>query len=120
MKNKTFNIFKIEYSWYEGEYEATFLGKWIEQREFEKDLIKAKKFAEGLIGKETKDFDYLGKGYNVECLPEYYNQIIWFLMIKLRYTVCYMNNNLRYNVDSGEDNIQVRREEEKVEREDLK
>ncbi|MBU1004777.1 MAG: hypothetical protein KJ561_03030, partial [Nanoarchaeota archaeon] len=109
----------LDYSWYEGEYESTFLGKCVELKEFEKDLVKAKKFAEGLIGKKIKDHDYLGRGYTVECLPEYYDQVIWFLINKLKYITCYMEDGIRYNIldDNG---IMVRRLREKVEREDLK
>ena len=86
MEEKTFNIFRIEYSWYEGEHDETLVGNYVERNEFEKDLIKAKEFAESLMGIEIKNFeDYLGKGYSVECLPQFYNQIIWFLTNKLNY-----------------------------------
>ena len=40
-----FNIFKIEYSWPEDEHEVTLLGKNVEVKEFEKDLLEAKDFA---------------------------------------------------------------------------
>lgn len=76
MKNKIFRIFKIEYNWYEGEHGEIFLGKYVEKEKFEKDLTKAKQFAKSLIGKKVKHQNYLGKGYSVECLPEYYQQII--------------------------------------------
>ncbi|MBU0627922.1 MAG: hypothetical protein KKC75_01925 [Nanoarchaeota archaeon] len=55
----------------------------------------------------------------MECLPEYYDQVIWFLINKLKYITCYMEDGIRYNIldDNG---IMVRRLREKVEREDLK
>ncbi len=93
------NIFKIEYDWCEGEHEETLLGKNVEREEFEKDTIKAKKFAESLIGTKIKKGNYLGKGYCVQCLPEYYEQIIWFLTKKLKYVVCNFDSDIRYNVD---------------------
>ena len=40
-----FNIFKIEYTWYEEDYGKTLLCKNVERKEFEKDLIEAKNFA---------------------------------------------------------------------------
>ena len=67
------NIFKIEYNWYEGEHWEILLGKDVEAKKFEEDLIKAKEFAESLMGNEIKEGDYLGKGYMVQCLPEFYN-----------------------------------------------
>lgn len=100
MKNKSFNIFKIEYNWCEGEHEETFMEKDVDKDQFERDLIKAKEFAESLMGKEVKD-NYLGKGYSVECLPEYYEQIIWFLTNKMGYIECYFDDNISYHVDDN-------------------
>lgn len=85
MNEKTFNIFKIEYSLYEGEYSEIFLGKTINIKDFEADLIKAKKFAKSLMGK---------KYYCVDCLPEFYQQIIDFLINKLEYIECSLNEEL--------------------------
>jgi len=51
------NIFKLEYDWYEGEHEETLLGKETTEQEFEIDLIKARKFAESLIGNKVKRGD---------------------------------------------------------------
>ena len=96
-----FNIFKIEYDWYEGEHEEILLGKNIDKKKFEKDLIEAKNFALGLIGNEIKNKDYLGKGYSVECLPEFYEQIIWFLINKKGYIECYFDENTKYNIDDS-------------------
>ena len=90
---KDFNIFKIEYHWYEGEHEETLLVKEIEPEKFEEDLMEAKKFAESLIGIEIKDYDYLGKGYSTECLPEFYEQILWYLTNKLGYIYCNHDNH---------------------------
>ena len=50
-----FNLFKIKYTWYEGEYEETSLGKNVKIEEFEKDLIGARDFAKSLIGKKLKN-----------------------------------------------------------------
>lgn len=120
-RNTAFYIFKIGYQWYEGEHEETFLGKDVEQKEFEKDLIKAKKFAESLIGKKIKRDDYLGKGYAVECLPEYYNQIVWFLINKLRYIECYIDKEITYTVDDTfNKKIILTRVEEQIKHYELK
>src|SRR3989344_9614770 len=97
------NVFKIEYHWYEGEHEETLLAKSIEREAFEKDIIKAKEFAEGLIGKEVKTGKYLGKGYRIGCLPEYYEQIIWFLTEKLGYFICHFEEKIHYTIDDSSD-----------------
>lgn len=120
-KNRAFNIFKIEYTWYEGEHEKTFLGKDVEQKEFEKDLIKAKEFAESLIGKKIEDGNYLGKGYAVECLPEYYEQIVGFLINNLGYIKCYIDKEITYMVDDPSDKkISLIRLEEQIKHHELK
>ena len=115
-----FNLFKIEYDWYEGEHYETLIGKKVSSEEFEKDLLKAKKFAEGLIGKKVKSGNYLGKGYSVECLPEFYEQITWYLTKKLGYIYCYYDNYVCYSVgDSQEKKISITRCKTKIEREDI-
>src|SRR3989344_6691865 len=111
------NIFKIEYQWYEGDHGETLLAKAIAKEEFEKDIIKAKEFAESLIGKEVSKGEYLGKGYRVDCLPEYYEQIIWFLTEKKRYLICNFDERIRYFIDDSSDKkIEVTRSEQKTER----
>lgn len=123
MKNKLFNIFKIEYNWCEGEHEETFLGKNVDEREFDKDLIKAKNFAKSLLGKNIETWDYLGKGYTIECLPKYYEQIIWFLVDKMKYIECYFNNDIFYRVGSDEmtkDKIELTKFNKKIKRINLK
>lgn len=125
MKNKTnkiFRIFKIEYDWYEGEHGETFLGKYVEKEEFEKDLFKAKQFAKSLIGKRVKNYDYLGKGYSVECLPEYYGQIIWFLINKKGYTECYIEEDSTYKIEDHYRKriIEVIKMDKKIESHELK
>ncbi len=55
------NIFKIYYTWYEGEYDETLVAKKVSKEQFEADLLTAKKFAESLIGSEVKRGNYLGK-----------------------------------------------------------
>ncbi len=114
-------IFKIEYNWYEGEHSETLLGKNVKTDEFEKDLIKAQKFAESLIGKEIKNGEYLGKGYRVTCLPEYYEQIIWFLTTKLGYIDCDFDKDIKYAVDDDSNKkIQLSKAEKKTEWRDIK
>lgn len=91
------NLFKIEYDWCEGEHGETLLGKDVEQDEFENDLIEARNFAKSLIGKKVEG-DYLGKGYSVECLPEYYKQVLWFLTEKKRYIQCFFDEDISYSI----------------------
>tara|TARA_Y100000034_G_C6679721_1_gene298767 strand:- start:207 stop:533 length:327 start_codon:yes stop_codon:yes gene_type:complete len=88
----------MEYDWYEGEHGEFLIGKSIDPREFKKDLLKAKGFAESLIGKKAED-NHLGKGYRVECLPEFYEQILWYLTEKLGYIYCNYDGDTIYNVD---------------------
>jgi len=111
-----FNIFKIEYTWYEEDYGKTLLCKNVERKEFEKDLIEAKNFAESLIGKKIKRADYLGKGYSVECLPEYYEQIIWFLIEKKGYSECIFDKDIIYSIDDSSNGkkIQIKRYEKEI------
>ena len=97
---KELRIFKLKYDWYEGEYEETFLAKDVDIETFEKDLIEAKNFAQNLIEKEV-EHDYLGKGYSVACLPEYYEQIIWYLTTKLDYSISNIEEDLVYDVNDG-------------------
>lgn len=117
---KMFNIFKIEYDWCEGEHEETLLAKDIEREEFEKDLVEGRKFAESLIGKEEIRMNYLGKGYSIECLPEYYEQIIWFLINKKGYIECYFDYDITYSVnDEADKKIGLEKSEKKIERKAL-
>ena len=118
MEDKSFNIFKIEYDWYEGERGETFLGKNVEREEFEKDLLEARDFAKSLLGKKEEMGDYLGEGYSVECLPQYYSQIIWFLVEKKGYTDCYLEEDTHYSINDNADHnissIGITRSEETV------
>ncbi len=93
------NIFKIRYEWYEGDNGETLLAKEVTKEQFEKDLSEARDFAENLKGKEVKEGSYLGKGYSIECLPEFYVQIIWFLVEKKGYSECQYNESEDYYVD---------------------
>jgi hypothetical protein len=115
-----FNIFKIEYYWYEGEHEETLLMKDVGKEEFEKDLIDAKKFAESLIGKEIKKGNYLGEGYNVACLPEFYEQIIWFLLEKKGYKECQFDCDISYIIEDNSDKeINIIKSEKITKREEI-
>ena len=123
-KSKSFNIFKIKYYWYEGEEEESLVGKYVEREEFEKDLMKPKKFAKSLIGKKVEGYNYLGKGYSVECLPEYYSQIIWFLTNRLGYIDCYLDSepyDSEYIVsDMYKNKIILTRQERDIKNKELK
>lgn len=115
------NIFKIFYDWFEGEHREILLAKQISIEEFENDLIKAKDFAESLIGMKIEGYEYLVKGYNVQCLPEYYNQIIWFLTEQEGYNECSVNKYIEYRIDdySDENKITVSKKICKIETEEL-
>jgi len=111
------NVYKIEYFWFEGEHEYTLLVKDAEREEFEKDLIEARDFAVSLLGKEELNYniDYLGKGYTVECLPQYYEQIIWFLTEKKGYIEAYLNEYVSYEIDDDfSKKISVERKEKEI------
>ncbi len=117
---KDFNIFKIEYDWYEGEHEEILIGKRVTVEEFEEDLAEAKRFAEGLRGKKVEG-DYFGKGYSVECLPEFYEQILWYLTEKKEYVYCDYDHSTSYAVeDSDKKRISVIKTEKKTVRRMIK
>ncbi|MDP2749371.1 MAG: hypothetical protein Q8O89_00895 [Nanoarchaeota archaeon] len=119
--NKILSIFKVEYSWFEGEYGEMFLAKDVEQKQFEKDLVAARVFAEKLKGKKVENYDYLGKGYSLECLPQYYNQLIWYLTNKKGYVECLIDKQVSYEVDESSNNkISIERNEIKIRRSMLK
>ena len=115
------NVFKVEYYWYEGEHEECLLIKAVEIEEFEKDLLEAKSFAEKLKGVEIKEGEYLGKGYKIECLPEFYEQIIWFLIEKKEYKECQLNENISYIIDDNPNKeIDITKNEKTTKRTELK
>lgn len=117
---KEINIFKLFYQWYEDDSGETFLGKEVAEEDFEKDLLEAKDFAESLKGIEIKDGDYLGKGYSVECLPEYYQQIIWFLTEKKGYLICNIAKDVEYFVDDDSQNkLAIKKYVHKIERQEI-
>lgn len=117
MKSKKINLFKIKYQWVEGEYGEALLGKNVEREGFERDLIKARKFSQDLLGKIIRKGNYLGRGYRVECLPEFYEQIVWFMVNKLGYTECHLENITEYEIDDWGDpsKILLRKISEKTE-----
>ncbi len=115
------NIFKIEYYCYEGEHEEILLAKDVKRGNFESDLLEAKKFAEKLKGKEIKEGKYLGKGYRIECLPEFYEQIIFFLKGKKEYIECDFDNNISYLIDDDSNKkINITKSEKIIKNEELK
>jgi predicted metal-dependent hydrolase len=92
------------------------LGKKIEKEGFEKDLIEAREFAKSLLGIEIENGEYLGKGYSVKCLPEFYNQIIWFLTKKKDYVGCFLDDS-DYSVnDEFNKKIIIEKLDEKINR----
>ena len=114
------SLFKIEYDWYEGEHEEILLGKDVKKEAFEKDLIEARNFARSLIGKEIKSGEYLGKGYKVECLPEFYEQIIWFRVNKKDYIVYSFDEDIAYGIsDSADKEIVITKSENIIEQTEL-
>jgi len=113
MEKPIYNIFKIKYVWYEGDNRTSYLAKQVNEKQFEKDILKARDFARSLIGKKVKGFDYLGKGYSVECLPEYFEQIIWYMIEKLGYLECDIDKWVAYFVeDDYSDEITIRKRTE--------
>ena len=115
------NIFKLEYYWYEDEHEETLLIKEVKKEEFEKDLLDAKNFAERLKGIEIKEGEYRGKGYKIECLPEFYEQIIWFLTEKKEYKECQLNEDISYMIDDDSNKeISITKNEKTTKRAKLK
>lgn len=84
--------------------------------------MEAKKFAESLIGKKILEGSYLGKGYSVGCLPEYYDQILWFLVEKKGYVECSWDENTEYYIEDGsiENPIAVEKKVKKIEWQKIK
>ena len=115
MEKPIYNIFKIRYEWYEDDADTSYLAKAVNGKQFEKDVTKARDFARSLLGKKIKDLKpYLGKGYSVECLPEFYMQIIWYLIEKLGYLECNIDKWTTYFVeDDYSDKITIRKRTEK-------
>lgn len=115
-----FTIFKLQYDWYEGEHEEMLIGKAVEIQQFEKDVIEAKNFAEDLKGKVIEKGQYLGKGYRVECLPAFFEQIAWYLVEKLGYQYCHYDADTHYDVDDDfKKKIKVTKIEKKAERREI-
>lgn len=109
-------IFKLQYEWYEGEHNEVLLAKDVDSKQFEDDILDARKFAQSIQGNEIKDGEYLGKGYRVNCLPEYYGQIVWFLITKRGYIECSYDERVSYDVDDASDKkIIITRAEQKTE-----
>ncbi|MEK6941177.1 MAG: hypothetical protein AABW49_04740 [Nanoarchaeota archaeon] len=114
-------IFKIEYNWYEGEHGEILLAKDAERGQFENDLSEAKRFAEKLKGKKIKEGEYLGEGYRIECLPEFFEQIIFFLKEKKQYIECNFNNDISYFTDDDSNKkINITKSEKIIKNEELK
>lgn len=102
------NIFKINFFWWE-DYGKNLLAKDVTIDEFEKDLIQAKNYAQSLIGFE--DDENAIEKYSVECLPEYYDKIIWFLTKKLNYFLCNFDKDKTYYVEEDDKKILILRKD---------
>ena len=91
MEDKNLNLFKLQYSWYEGEFDSTILATTKEQKEIENDL----KEAVGSVKIDAK------KEKAVDCLPEAYERIVNILTQK-GYVVCYFLIDPDYYVRDSE------------------
>ena len=110
------SIFKIRYEWYEGDHEEILLAKEVTKEQFEKDLTAAKDFAENLKGKENKEDSSLRRRYSIECLPDFYLQVIWFLTEKKGYKECQYDESEEYYIeDDSEKTIGIQKRTKKIE-----
>ena len=89
MENKILHLFKLQYSWYEGEFQSTILATAKEKEEIEQDL---KEIASSIRIDRKKE-----EGAH-DCLPEAYRRIVNFLEQK-GYTVCYFLSDPEYYVE---------------------
>ncbi|MEK6828315.1 MAG: hypothetical protein AABX78_03110 [Nanoarchaeota archaeon] len=88
MEDKILHLFKLEYSWYEGEFQSTILATTREKEEIEQDI---REIANSIrIDRKKEDaFD---------CKPEAYRRIVNALVQK-GYVVCYFLSDPEYYVD---------------------
>jgi len=100
---KELNLFKLEYSWYEGEYNNIVLATTKKKEEIEKDLKEA--------NKKTK----IKEG--VDCLPTKYNLIINFLE-RRGYIICNFIKDQIYSVD--DDVVRKKKNTYKIENKESK
>lgn len=113
-------IFKIEYSWYEDEHEQVLLAKRVSPDQFEKDISAARQFAEKLRRTKADRSDYLGKGYYLECLPEFFEQIVWLLTNKKGYEPCKFDIDISYDIDDYSKIIGITKKEKTVKQTKIK
>lgn len=99
VREMSLKLYKIEYSWCEGEHQESFVAKDIDREGFLKDLNDAVIFARSLLGKECEMGEWIGKGYSVECLPEYYEQILYYLTTEKGYVDVYYYDWYSYDVN---------------------
>lgn len=90
-KESWLNLFKLQYSWHEGEFQSCILATTKEQKQIEKDLKEA---ASSVKIDEKKEKD-------VDCLPTAYDKIVNILTRK-GYTVCYFIKDPVYSVKGAE------------------
>ncbi|MBI3026612.1 hypothetical protein HYY70_00725 [Candidatus Woesearchaeota archaeon] len=85
MEGKILHLFKLQYSWYEGEFDSTILATTKEKEEIEHDL---REIANSIIIDRKKEDA-------VDCKPVAYQGIISILEQK-GYTVCYFLSDPEY------------------------
>lgn len=110
------NLYKFKYYWCEGEEQTTYLAKNVNESEFLTDLAQALEFANSLRGTEleTNKFFEAGKNYGVECLPEYYAQVIYYMTEKLKYYEIDQDDRVEYILDDHTNGLTVQKREETV------
>ena len=86
-EDKILHLFKLQYMWYEGEYDSTIFATTKEKEEIEKDLKEAASSIKINRKKENA----------VDRLPEAYKRIIDILRQK-GYVVCYFLSDPNYYV----------------------
>ena len=89
MENEILHLFKLQYSWYEGEFQSTILATTKEKEEVEQDLREITSSIRIDRKKEEGAHD---------CLPEAYRRIVNFLEQK-GYMVCYFLSDPEYYVE---------------------
>ena len=89
MEEKILHLFKLQYSWYEGEFGSTILATTKEKEEIEQDI---REIASSIrIDRKKEECAH-------DCLPEAYRRIVNFLEQK-GYTVCYFLSDPEYYVE---------------------
>ena len=102
----TMNLFKIQYSWYDGDEDEILLAKDATQEQFDKDIMEARDIAQSLI--KTSNSMTNIEHYNVECLPSFYQEVIKYLQKQKGYIEISPNDDFHYEVhDKGSENKEI-------------